>query len=134
MSWFETPKTFVEETKAKASEVNENFAAIRKALNELYEALFNSEGKATSPKLGLPGTKKIERGNNTVTSGDEVGYSDISHNLGATPTAVVAVESNGAFQVNCVTNNYTSTTFRLYAYRTDGLDLGTVTCAWIAMS
>lgn len=159
MSWWAgLPKVFVEATTAKASEVNENFQAVKEALLYLLSeeehspfvqltepakrvvtlaenlTLLSATGTSRFLKLPADADHTIDRGVNTVTSGGPDGYSDISHNLGEQPKVVIATHDGAGFQVNVTTGNYSSGQFRCYAYRTDGANLGTVSVAWVAIS
>jgi hypothetical protein len=160
MWWSGIPKTFVEATKAKASEVNENFQAVKEALLYLLSeeenspfpqlsggaakriltiaqnlTLLNSEGGSQFAQLVEVGEQKIQCGRNQLNSGNYIASAVIAHNLGSTPTVVLTNIAGGEDwkTVRTWASDYTSGNFKLWAYKeVGGIPAGTITNADVA--
>lgn len=105
------------------------FPQLKIPLKELVEDL--ELRLDTFPPEGLNAT----RGVTAINIGSQGGYhTGVEHGLGATPTVVIANMADGGFQTNVTTDEYTGTTFRIGAYRTDGPNVGSRNVAWIAMT
>ncbi len=126
------------------ADVQDNDEAIKKVVNgELDNGNIAAGAGIALSKLAasvtqyVTGSKtvKMNFGITNVTSGAADGSQNVSHELGEEADFAIACCANGAFQVNVsVVRNESATALRLYAYRTDGANLGTVPVAWLAIA